>query len=359
MRMKKFLLSLAAVMAIAFTANAKDVKTAPNAWDGTTVADGVYTFGGSYNGSATWLGSEETPFDASANDYAYIKVSGVTGGPIRFAVQYNKFVAEQSWGKEFKQEIVLMEADGIYSIKLDKKGLGDGGKTLAEEILQLVVQDNGKAGSLKVEELGFCTKEELVEMGGTVEPDPADAPNPTKVGLYYKSNGGDKEGQVIESVDGTITVISYAGAKQDYDAQLWIGFDLALVTGKEIEVSFEYKASAAQKVGTQTHAEPGNYKHYVAIGDVEFGTEWKTFNKTVTVDKSMDGLQSIAFNLSANKTEEITFEIKNVAIKVDGNALGLTNVSVASEEEIAYDLFGNPGATEGLMVKGGKKVYVK
>lgn len=48
--------------------------------------------------------------------------------------------------------------------------------------------------------------------------------------------------------------------------------------------------------------------------------------------------------------------IKSAVVKDASSAI--SNVTVASEEA-AYDLFGNPGATQGFMVKGGKKVYVK
>lgn len=40
-------------------------------------------------------------------------------------------------------------------------------------------------------------------------------------------------------------------------------------------------------------------------------------------------------------------------------ATGLISIASESSDEVAYDLFGNPGASKGFMVKGGKKVYVK
>lgn len=346
MRMKKFLLSLAAVMAIAFTANAKDVKEAPNPWDGTTVADGVYTFAGGWKGSATWLGSEEKPFDASANDYAYIKVSGVTGGPIRFAVQYNKFVAEQEWGKEFKQEIVLMSEDGLYGIKLDKENLGDGGKTLAEEVMQLVVQDDGKAGSLKIEEIGFCTKAEYDEMRG---PEP-EVPEPADV----------------------ITIKSADKKKDAWDSQFWIVLDQELAGGETIEYSMDVKADIEATAGSQYHKAPGEYLHYAAIGNVAFKTSWSTYKGKATVDDAAAGAYSIAMNLNDLATAN-TYYFGNISIKINGKEaykdyaykydqgeiVGLNAIASEASDEVAFDLFGNAGATEGLMVKGGKKVYVK
>ena len=333
--MKKFLLSIAAVLAIAFSANAKDVKDAPSAWgDGILDAAGIYNFNGSWQGSGTYLGDENTPYDASANDYAYIKVSSLTGGPIRFAVQYNKFVAEQSWGKEFQQEIVLMEADGIYGIKLDKNSKADGGKTFAEEIHQLVVQDNGKAGSLKIEEIGFCTEAEFKAM--TTDP------NAPVVGWVEKltnvdceadensffavkeNNGAIEYPKPVEGegVNGgkCIKITSVKGAAQDWDTQFWIVAPEALPAGTKIKVSFDYKASANVSVDTQAHSNPGEYTHYEMCGAVNFKTEWQSFEKEVKISSAQAGaagLKSIAFNLSKDKNNDVVFYIDNISLCVE------------------------------------------
>lgn len=44
---------------------------------------------------------------------------------------------------------------------------------------------------------------------------------------------------------------------------------------------------------------------------------------------------------------------------VAGGADSLDKVATEAADAVAYDLFGNAGATKGFMVKGGKKVYVK
>lgn len=411
MRMKKFLLSLAAVLAIAFAANAKDVKEAPNPWDGTTVADGVYTFGGNWKGSATWLGSEEKPYDASANDYAYIKVSGVTGGPIRFAVQYNKFVAEQNWGKEFKQEIVLMSEDGLYGIKLDKENLGDGGKTLAEEVMQLVVQDDGKAGSLKIEEIGFCTKAEYDEMSGPAEePTPganhvlkltqdAAKANPwdTQVFINIKNlKEGEKytiEFDVLGGADFTLGTETIDDAQTEHMTE-WNASAVFNYT-EEIKVTTSWtkgliNAPGVTDVNCHSHCTPKTEGTAISHASgstsscnvaVHENTTYAATAILVNVGKTVGELcidNVIVKDAEGNVVFTEDFENAKVAadsksstayfpgwqgakweiVEKDApNSLG--SIEAAETVAVAYDLFGNAGATKGFMVKGGKKVYVK
>lgn len=137
-----------------------------------------------------------------------------------------------------------------------------------------------------------------------------------------KENGGDAAGNFVapaiaESIgkDGShgIKVKSFAGAANDWDAQFWIAPSKALAAGVEYRVSFDYRATAAVTVGTQAHDAPGTYKHNDAIGSVAFTTEWQHFEKTGIITAEY---ASVAFNLSADKANDVEFFFDNVTFEV-------------------------------------------
>lgn len=114
-----------------------------------------------------------------------------------------------------------------------------------------------------------------------------------------------------------VSVLSVAGAKEDWDAQAWILWEDALPAGTVVNVSFDYKASAPVTIGTQSHAGAGEYLHWAAIGDIAFTTEWKTFNGSMTVANEADGMHSIAFNLSKDRENDVTFYFDNVKVSYE------------------------------------------
>jgi len=99
---------------------------------------------------------------------------------------------------------------------------------------------------------------------------------------------------------------------QTWDNQFFIKANRALVKGEVTMLKFKYKASAEAKATTQCHGEtPGAYKHWAAIGDVNFTTEWQKFEKEFTVPNEADGMWNIAFNLAEYKGACV-YEIKDV-----------------------------------------------
>ena len=74
--------------------------------------------------------------------------------------------------------------------------------------------------------------------------------------------------------------------------------------GQSVRIKFRYKADHACSAGTQWHQKnPSIYNIWNAAGDVEFTTEWKEFDKTLTIHT--DGTNdtwSLAFNLCSDAT---------------------------------------------------------
>ena len=136
-----------------------------------------------------------------------------------------------------------------------------------------------------------------------------------------KENNGAFE-TVIEDgigVNGSrgVKVLSKAGASQDWDSQFWIKLNEPLAEGTVVNVKFDYKASVPANADTQAHGEPGAYQHWACIGSPAFTTEWQTYSKVLTVDASMaggNGLGSIAFNLSKDRGQDVTYYFDNIRV---------------------------------------------
>ena len=93
-----------------------------------------------------------------------------------------------------------------------------------------------------------------------------------------------------------------------WDNQFWIESPCSWKEGTQIKVHFRYMASKEVKTATQIHNQtPSDYLHWQAVGDVSFTEEWQDFDKTFTIDGSMNGGWSIAFNLNANDKAAIDF----------------------------------------------------
>ena len=110
---------------------------------------------------------------------------------------------------------------------------------------------------------------------------------------------------------------------QDWDSQFWIILNDELPSGSKLHVEFDYKASVAATSNTQSHAAPGAYLHWAAIGDVNFTTEWQHFSADVDINDAMakgdngngsgTGMKSIAFNLAVNRNA-VDYQFDNFGV---------------------------------------------
>ena len=178
---------------------------------------------------------------------------------------------------------------------------------------------------------------------------------------------------------------------QTWDNQFFIVANRALVKGEVTVLKFKYKASKEAKTTTQCHTTPGNYKHWGAIGDVTFTTEWKDFETEYTVPNEADGMQSFAFNMAEIKDacdyeitdvqwylkDETLAEGKTWENLIDaegganfskkegaGNAItGIFNITntITTGSDVIYNLSGQRVSKDykGIVIKNGKKVIQK
>jgi cephalosporin-C deacetylase len=158
--MKKLFLIIIALISGLHAMGTEEIAN-PTPWGTTcTLTGNDYTFNGSWSGAGTWYGGK----DKSAYDYVFIKFAKATGS-ISFSVSYNEVKSVESWGKNYySTSTTLSETskETIVGLKLDKtsKLSSDTTKNYAQEVLQVTLQDQGKASSLSVEGIFFATAAE-------------------------------------------------------------------------------------------------------------------------------------------------------------------------------------------------------
>ena len=145
--------------------------------------------------------------------------------------------------------------------------------------------------------------------------------------VYEITNGVGKDGSR------GVKIASKGGQADSWESQFWIVSNEVLHIGDKVHVAFDYRADggcAGTNVDTQAHFDPGEYQFYQCAGTVNFTGEWKTYDKTFTVDASMakeddKGMKSIAFNMSPNTADGIYY-IDNVVLEIEktGDGIPLT-----------------------------------
>ncbi len=99
-------------------------------------------------------------------------------------------------------------------------------------------------------------------------------------------------------------MIAADGQLAGWDSQFFIYSETALAEGMELRLVMRVRADKEMSAGTQCHNLPGDYNHYDCFGNVDFTTEWKKFDKTITINADMcqtangKEFHSIAFNLA-------------------------------------------------------------
>lgn len=154
-------------------AKAKLSLDLPGVWSGTTKDGSTYSFGGGWNGAATWVDGD---WSGDAYEYVWVKYTGFSGN-IQLKIEYDEWKSHQEWGDSFDQQSVsFINASGVLSIAIDKtttfvNGSAETngqhkGEIYAKHIRQVILQDAGAASTVTVEGLYVGTYDELlVDMG--------------------------------------------------------------------------------------------------------------------------------------------------------------------------------------------------
>jgi hypothetical protein len=179
----------------------------------------------------------------------------------------------------------------------------------------------------------------FVKIEGEAASEPVDVvTNPyvcTVNALERDWRGTDNDGNPIEAE---------VGEGQPWDNQFWIVANRVLDAGEETVVEFDYVATKDAKASTQTHAAPGAYIHWAAIGDVNFTTEEQHFSYDFTIPAEAAGkdAQSIAFNLAEIK-EANDYTFKNFKWYLKSDVEGKTTenlINATGGTNFAYKVVG-------------------
>ena len=130
------------------------------------------------------------------------------------------------------------------------------------------------------------------------------------------------------------------GDPSAWDNQFWIQAPNAKVfkVGAQFKLSFRYKASEAATTNTQFHHQnPSDYVFYQAIGDINFTTEWQTYEGIVTVPDAATDAWSIAFNLNPQNKNAVDFYFDDISLSMMQLDEGWFVASSNAEAGISYD----------------------
>lgn len=353
--MKKFF-TLIAVACMALAANAKENLDLPNPWGGSCVLDGTtYTFDGSWAGAGLWLGTEvdgvQTWYDASAYDYLYVAYANHTGGDVNVGINYNHWEKAESWGDVFTTVTKPIDMpEGYVAIKLDKTSIADGGKTYAEEIRQLQLQDAGSAASVTIKEVAFVTEAELEEIKAGTAPQVKvkEFALPGDNGVVEMSEGEDNSGWYASSwiglenladQDYKTFVIEIASADAPFQvlAQDWPSGDMSIQ---------QFEATAA----------PVTAVFPIGEGGISGLGQFALQNLNVT-DTYMD---------PASGKEVSWYDVNKVVVtrayltSEDLNPASVQNVNVTVNNNVMYNIAGQRiSKANGIYIMNGKKYLAK
>ena len=148
-------------------------------------------------------------------------------------------------------------------------------------------------------------------------------------------------------------------ASVDWSNQFCIECTHGWKEGQPVRIKFRYKADHACKAGTQWHQKnPSIYNIWNAAGDVEFSTEWKEFDKTLTIHT--DGTNdtwSLAFNLCSDATNGRTpnvFYFDDLSWETmvldEGYFVASSNTAKGIEYDLDNAIEFQPSDEEGVLV---------
>ena len=276
---------------------------------------------------------------------------------------------EQTWavpGEDGVCNIIVYNTKGCHIYFIDAE-IGETTPVIAEDP-ELVAPEEWTSvitnGNLATEDVtNYISKE---------------APSADMIGATIVAGAGKNgsRGIVVKSAERTLT-----GEKddqgndkwtgQDWDTQFFIKLNETLPVGTKLHVEFDYKADKAALANTQAHGEPGGYKHWACIGDVNFTADWQKFSKDIEIDANMADMQTIAFNLAVEKTPtEYCFDNFGIWIQKPAPVNEWANLIVNSDMEgddascfyVTEQGIGGPFVAEltnGIGKDGGKAVKVQ
>lgn len=127
----------------------------------------------------------------------------------------------------------------------------------------------------------------------------------------------DAPGQEVTVERRCIEVSSDDMVDAAWDTQFWIMTDATFAEGDKWELSMNVRATYEASIGTQTHKGAGEYLHWAGCGSVKFTPEWTEYKASGTMDGSMAGGHSFAFNLNDFAAAN-DYYFDDISLKING-----------------------------------------
>lgn len=153
------------------------------------------------------------------------------------------------------------------------------------------------------------------------------------VSTHVGSTNGPADVEAGAGVDGTraYVVTSAGGGVNSWDTQFFVYSSKPLAEGDKIKLAFDYRADVANNAESQAHAAPGAYIHWDGGAAISFTTEWKHFEKTITINSTVSpsgNFQTFAWNLDVGApsapANKYYFDNITLDIEESGNTIPLT-----------------------------------
>ena len=127
----------------------------------------------------------------------------------------------------------------------------------------------------------------------------------------------DAPGQEVTVERRCIEVCSDDMVDAAWDSQFWIMTDATFAEGDNWELSMNVRADYEASIGTQTHKGAGEYLHWAGCGTVKFTPKWTEYKASGTMDGSMAGGHSFAFNLNDFAAAN-AYYFDDISLKING-----------------------------------------
>ena len=127
----------------------------------------------------------------------------------------------------------------------------------------------------------------------------------------------DAPGQEVTVERRCIEVSSDDMVDAAWDTQFWIMTDATFAEGDKWELTMNVRATYSASIGTQTHKGAGEYLHWAGCGTVNFTPEWTEYKASGTMDGSMAGGHSFAFNLNDFAAAN-DYYFDDISLKING-----------------------------------------
>ena len=249
----------------------------------------------------------EFDYMASQDAKATTQAHGIPGAYLHWAgIGDVNFTTE--W-KHFSTDITVSAAQAKGN---DGNGNGTGMQTIAFNLAEVKTATEYYFDNFGVWAQKPAPVEDWVDIvvNGNMEGDDASCFYVSEQGV-----GGPYVAKFTENIgkDGSkaIKIQSADKPANAWDTQFFVRLPYQLPAGTKYKISFDIKADAAAKSSTQIHGEPGGWKGN-AFGDVNFTTEWQSFEKEGNVAADM---QTFVFNLAELATANV-YVFDNVKVLI-------------------------------------------